>query len=55
MPDLDLKDYEQILSRARQLEMRVLDLQSTLARLRDEFDAAVAERESATGELTVEA
>ncbi|MBX9790417.1 MAG: hypothetical protein K2Y37_15975 [Pirellulales bacterium] len=55
MPDLDLNCYEQILSRARQLEMRVMDLQSTLARLRDEFDAAVAEREATTDELTLDA
>jgi hypothetical protein len=53
MPEFNLADFEQLLSRARQLEKRVVDLQSTVARLRDEFDAMVAAREPADEELVV--
>jgi hypothetical protein len=51
MLELDLANFEQILSRARQLEVRVMDLQSTVARLRDEFDATIAAREPVKEEL----
>ncbi len=53
MPELDLAEFEQILSRARQLEVRVMDLQSTVARLRDEFAAAINVREPAKEEYTL--
>lgn len=53
MPEFNLTDFEQLLSRARQLEKRVVDLQSTVARLRDEFDAVVAAREPADEVLVV--
>ncbi len=53
MPEFNPADFEQLLSRARQLEKRVVDLQSTVARLRDEFDAVVAAREPVEQELAI--
>ncbi|MGD9646859.1 MAG: hypothetical protein AB7U73_14180 [Pirellulales bacterium] len=51
MPKAEPVDFEQILARARQLELRVMDLQTSVTRLRDEFDADLAARDTDEQEL----